>query len=56
MFYCFNFNANFFKVLIETNENISNELDFSEVYHSVNYTASTGEVKGVHVNFAGNSR
>ena len=29
-----------FRVLIETNVNISNELNFSDVYRNVNYTGS----------------
>ena len=40
MFNCFNFSAYlrfFVKVLIETNVNISNELNISDVYLSVNY-------------------
>ena len=40
MFYCFNFSTYIkfsIKVLIETNVNISNELNFSDVYQSVNY-------------------
>ena len=43
MFSCFNFSAYirfFFNVLIEMNVNISNELDFSDVYRSVNYIGS----------------
>ena len=41
MLYSFNFSAYirfFVKILIETNINISNELIFSDVYRSVNYT------------------
>ena len=41
--YCFNFSAYisfFVKGLIETNVNVSNELNFSDVYPSVNYTGS----------------
>ena len=43
MFYFFKFSAfiRFFdKILIETNVNISDELNFSDVYQSVNYIAS----------------
>ena len=45
MFYCFNFSAYirfFIKGLIDTNVNISNELNFSDVYRSVNYIGSLG--------------
>ena len=41
MFSCFNFSAYirfFVNVLIEMNVNISNELNFSDVYRSVHYT------------------
>ena len=40
MFSCFNFSAYmrfFVNVLIEMNVDISNELNFSDVYRSVNY-------------------
>ena len=38
MFSCFNFSAYIrFFVLTEMNVNISNELNFSDVYRSVNY-------------------
>ena len=40
MLYCFNFIAYirfFVKVLLEMDVNISNELNFSDVYQSVNY-------------------
>ena len=43
MFYCFNFIdyiTFLVKVLIETNLNISNKLNFSDVYRSVNYIRS----------------
>ena len=42
VFYCFNFSAYsfFVKVLVESNVNISNELNFSDVYRSVNYIGS----------------
>ena len=43
MFYCFNFSTYirfFVKVSIERNVNISNELNFSDVYRSVNDTGS----------------
>ena len=41
--FCFNFSAFircFVNVLIEMNVNISNELNFSDVYQNVNYTGS----------------
>ena len=41
MFGCVNFSAYirfFVKVLIETNVNISNELNFSDIYRNVNYS------------------
>ena len=41
MFYCLDFSVLiriFVKVLIETSVNISNELNFFDVYRSVNYT------------------
>ena len=34
----------FAKVLIETNVNISNQLNFSDGYHSVNYTGSIAKL------------
>ena len=34
----------FVKVLIETNVNISNELNFSKVYRSVNYNGSLAKL------------
>ena len=39
MFYCFNLSTSriFVKVLIERNINISNELNFSDVFQSANY-------------------
>ena len=46
MVYCFNFRAHirvFVEVLINMNVNISNELNFSDVYQSVNYTGSVAK-------------
>ena len=42
MFYCLNLSVciRFFRILIETNVNISNELNFSDIYRSVNYNGS----------------
>ena len=43
MFYCFNFSAYirlFIKVLTKTNVNISDEINFSDVYRRVNYIGS----------------
>ena len=48
MFSCFNFSAYirlFVNVLIEMNVNISNELNFSDVYRSVNYIGSRAKFK-----------
>ena len=46
MFYSFNLNAYiglFVKVLIKTNVNISNELNFPDVHRRVNYIGSLGK-------------
>ena len=55
LFYCFNFSAYirfFVKVLIEMNIDSSNEINFSDVYRSVNYIVSLAELMtqslGVH--------
>ena len=59
MFYCLNFSAYirfFFKVLIERNVDMSNDLNFSDVFRGVNYTGSLAIFTGTHsevsVNFA----
>ena len=39
------------KILIETNVNISNELNFSDVYRSVNYTGSLAKFTSTHSGF-----
>ena len=47
MFSCFSFSAYFrffFNVLIDMNVNISNELNFSDVYRSVNYMGSLAKL------------
>ena len=59
IFYCLNFSAKirfFVKVLIERNVDMSNGLNFSDVYRGVNYTGSlaifTGTPEWVPVNIA----
>ena len=51
MFSCFSVSVYirfFVNVLIEMKVNISNELNFSDVYRSVNYIGSLAKFKGVH--------
>ena len=46
--YCFSLYAHvryFVKVLIETNANISNDLNFSDVYRSMNYIGLLAKFK-----------
>ena len=54
MFYFFNFNAYvrfFVKILIEMNVNMSSELNFSDVYRSVNYIGSVAKFTGTPSRF-----
>ena len=48
MFQCFNFSTDIrflIRALLEKNANISNKLNFSDVYRSVNYTGSLAKFK-----------
>ena len=51
MFYCFNLIANIrfsVSILIETNIDIGNELNFSYVHRNVQYIGSLAKFTGVH--------